>query len=114
MPVRRSGREDREGPGPAATKVPPLNARSADRETPASSSGDEPTPRTAAGGLAETVLETVRAVVEELSPGTSRSVALDSLLDRDLGLDSLALVELLERLERATGVVLPDEVLTQV
>ena len=62
--------------------------------------------------LTESVLATVRSVVEELHPGASAHVSLDSLLDRDLGLDSLALVELLERLERAAGVVLPDELLT--
>jgi 1-acyl-sn-glycerol-3-phosphate acyltransferase len=60
--------------------------------------------------LAETVLATVRGVVEEIHPGAQ--VRLDSLLDRDLGLDSLALVELLGRLEEAVGVSLPDGLLT--
>lgn len=38
-----------------------------------------------------------------------RSVSLDSLLDRDLGIDSLARVEIVLRIERALGVRLPDE-----
>jgi acyl carrier protein len=41
------------------------------------------------------------------------SVTLDSTLDRDLGLDSLARVELLLRVEKTFGVHLPDEVLEQ-
>lgn len=40
-------------------------------------------------------------------------VTLDSSLDRDLGLDSLARVELLLRIERAFGVRMPEEVLEQ-
>ncbi len=40
-------------------------------------------------------------------------VTLDSSLDRDLGLDSLARVELLLRIERAFGVHMPEEVLEQ-
>jgi 1-acyl-sn-glycerol-3-phosphate acyltransferase len=52
----------------------------------------------------------VRSVVEELRPGAAVRLNLGSFLDRDLGLDSLGLVELLERLERALGVALPEEV----
>ena len=38
-------------------------------------------------------------------------VTLDSVLDRDLGLDSLARVELLVRVEQAFGVALPENTL---
>ena len=40
-----------------------------------------------------------------------RPVRLDSHLDADLGLDSLAVVELRSRMEEAFGVVLPDRIL---
>ncbi len=43
---------------------------------------------------------------------TPDPVALDTSLDRDLGLDSLGRVELLARLEQAFGVSLPDSLLT--
>ena len=58
------------------------------------------------------LLETVRQVAGELRPsiGTRTAVRIDSRLDADLGLDSLALVELRTRVERAFGVVLPDRV----
>jgi len=57
------------------------------------------------------LLGTIRGIVEELHPhrrGRVR-VELDGSLDRDLGLDSLARVELLVRLERAFGVSLPEQ-----
>jgi 1-acyl-sn-glycerol-3-phosphate acyltransferase len=66
---------------------------------------------TAAPGAAERgplVLATLRALVEELSPRAAARITLDSRLERDLGLDSLALVELIGRLEAACGVSLPD------
>jgi acyl carrier protein len=59
----------------------------------------------------ETVLETVRSLVSELRPHGAPEVTLDSDLERDLGLDSLAVAELLVRLEDAFGVSLPDHVL---
>ena len=47
------------------------------------------------------VLALVREVSEELHPGRKlRRVALDSSLDKDLGLDSLGRAELISRLER--------------
>lgn len=66
----------------------------------------------AAGDEAEILLDTVRRLVSEMRPRSRPTATLDSLLDRDLGLDSLALVELIARLEQALGVILPERVLT--
>lgn len=60
-------------------------------------------------GSEEVVLASVRALLEELAPKAAARVSLDSVLDRDLGLDSLALVELISRLEDALGGVTLDE-----
>ncbi|MEA1990817.1 MAG: AMP-binding protein [Thermodesulfobacteriota bacterium] len=62
---------------------------------------------------AESLLEVVRQLAAELQPGRKHllSVTLDSLLDRDLGLDSLARVELLIRIERTFEVMLSEQVL---
>ncbi|HEX7181644.1 MAG TPA: AMP-binding protein [Thermoanaerobaculia bacterium] len=58
------------------------------------------------------VLEIVQAVVRELQPQRRpRYLTLDSSLERDLGLDSLGRVELVQRLERTFGVKLPEETL---
>ncbi len=58
------------------------------------------------------VLDIVRAVVHELHPHrTESAVTLDSSLDRDLGLDSLARSELLLRISEATGIELADTLL---
>ncbi|MEX2586856.1 MAG: AMP-binding protein [Actinomycetota bacterium] len=62
---------------------------------------------------AEQLLQVIRELMKELHPRAS-DVRLDSSLDRDLGLDSLALVELLARVESAFGVELSDEVLADV
>ncbi|MEW6561391.1 MAG: AMP-binding protein [Pseudomonadota bacterium] len=61
------------------------------------------------------LLEVVRTLHLELNRDAARTgtVALDSALDRDLGFDSLARVELLLRLERAFGVSLPEALLEQ-
>ena len=57
------------------------------------------------------VLEVIRGLLEELgSQGALPMLALDSQLDRDLGLGSLERVELLARLETAFGVRLPDRI----
>ncbi len=55
------------------------------------------------------LLEEVEALARELHPGRRRPLTLDSALDRDAGIDSLARVELLVRLERRFGVTLPDQ-----
>ena len=56
------------------------------------------------------VLQVVAAVVEELHPGQAAAVTLDARIDRELGLDSLARVELIARTERVFGVALPEQV----
>ena len=58
------------------------------------------------------LLEVVRDLTTELRPrqGDAEAVSLDSTLDRDLGLDSLARVELLTRLENAFDATLPEAV----
>jgi 1-acyl-sn-glycerol-3-phosphate acyltransferase len=62
----------------------------------------------------EIILQIARRLADELHP--SRTVAtaatLDSLLDRELGFDSLGRVELLARIERALDISLPELVLT--
>ena len=62
----------------------------------------------------EAVLRIVREVLTELHPGRKDldPVTLDSALEEDLGLDSLARVELLMRLERAFGVRPPEQLLS--
>lgn len=61
---------------------------------------------------AAVVLGVVRQLLAETRPGeiASRRVHLDCRLEHDLGLDSLARVELLGRVERAFGVELPEHV----
>ncbi|MBD5803579.1 putative fatty-acid--CoA ligase fadD21 [Azoarcus sp. Aa7] len=57
------------------------------------------------------VLGIVRGLVSELRPGKPPEAGLDSHLERDLGLDSLARVELLARIERAARARLPEDTL---
>ncbi|HAF55096.1 MAG TPA: hypothetical protein DCL01_07745 [Thauera sp.] len=57
------------------------------------------------------LLRLIDEVVRELQPGTARRASLDSVLDRELGLDSLSRVELLARIERRFALRLPTEVL---
>ena len=62
----------------------------------------------------EALLQILAQLLAELHPeAASRlEITLDSRLDRDLGLDSLARMELLARLEKAFAVRLPEKVLT--
>ncbi len=60
---------------------------------------------------AHELLGLVDAVIRELQPGATVRAGLDSQLDRDLGLDSLARVELLARIERSFDIRFPAEVL---
>jgi acyl carrier protein len=61
------------------------------------------------GGI---VLDTVRRLVCEMHPRAAVSaIDLNSRLDRDLGLDSLGIVELAARLEGVFGVQIPERVL---
>jgi acyl carrier protein len=57
------------------------------------------------------LLAVVAAVAREARPHVESYVALDSSLERDLGLDSLARVELVLRLEREFGASLPEQAL---
>ncbi|MGE5638853.1 MAG: AMP-binding protein [Clostridia bacterium] len=57
------------------------------------------------------LLGVVAAVAKEARPHVEAYVALDSSLERDLGLDSLARVELVLRLEREFGASLPEQAL---
>ena len=56
------------------------------------------------------LLEVVRQLTQELHAGKgyTLTVTLDSLLDRDLGLDSLARVEFLARVERRFAIKLSE------
>jgi acyl carrier protein len=60
---------------------------------------------------ANRVLGVVAAVAREARPHVEAYVALDSSLERDLGLDSLARVELVLRLEREFHTALPEQAL---
>ncbi|MEE9605598.1 MAG: acyl carrier protein [Candidatus Scalindua sp.] len=64
------------------------------------------------GETAATMLEIIEGLVAELHPRQLpvQAVSFDNSLDRDLGLDSLARVELLARIERSFGVVLQERV----
>ncbi len=57
------------------------------------------------------LLDQVRQVAAELRPHLAKApVTLDSSLDKDLGLDSLARVEVMVRIERHFGMTLPEQV----
>jgi acyl carrier protein len=60
---------------------------------------------------ANRLLGVVAAVAREARPNVEAYVALDSSLERDLGLDSLARVELVLRLEREFATSLPEQAL---
>lgn len=76
-----------------------------------SSSLPAPEQRKAPAPSADALLELIDALVRELQPGNRLPAGLDSALDRDLGLDSLARVELLARVERRFAVRLAAETL---
>ena len=57
------------------------------------------------------LLSVVAAVAREARPNVDAYVALDSSLERDLGLDSLARVELVLRVEREFAASLPEQAL---
>ncbi len=71
--------------------------------------------RAQAGAAEQEVLRIAEEVAREVRPGQALSPArlgTGSSLERDLGLDSLGRAELVARLERAFGVTLPEEVLS--
>ncbi|MDP1735793.1 MAG: AMP-binding protein [Sulfuritalea sp.] len=68
----------------------------------------EPVPAT---DQASQLLSIVDRLVAEVRPAGRSKAGLDSALDKDLGLDSLARVELLARIDQAFGVRLPDDLL---
>ena len=73
---------------------------------------DGETTAPAARPTAEALLQVIGAMLVELRPGSPpRAPRLDSSLERELGLDSLARVELVLRLEREFGVSLPEQAL---
>ena len=62
---------------------------------------------------AASMLALMDTFVRETRPGRALRVTLDSVLERDLGIDSLGRAELLLRTERVFGVVLPERALTE-
>jgi acyl carrier protein len=60
------------------------------------------------------LLQVVRSLLEEIQAGSAPQIInLDSSLEKDLGLDSLARVELLARIERHFGLALPERVFAE-
>jgi 1-acyl-sn-glycerol-3-phosphate acyltransferase len=66
---------------------------------------------TSSRDTAAVLLEVLEQLTAELHPHrtAARAITLESLLDRDLGLDSLARVELLSRVERRLSVRIPEK-----
>lgn len=62
--------------------------------------------------LAEALLELIHILLQELRPEARVSVTLDSSMDRELGLDSLARIELLLRCEQQFGISLPEQLIS--
>ncbi len=65
--------------------------------------------------MVDDMLEIVRELTMEIHPHRSHTqqIDLDSAFDKDLGLDSLARVELLARLEQHFAITLPDSTFTE-
>lgn len=64
--------------------------------------------------LAEELLKLIRQMLDELHPDRDITVTVDSSLERDLGLDSLARIEMLLRCEKKFGVSLPEQLLATI
>ena len=67
-----------------------------------------------AESLAHNVLEITNSLCKELFPHSTAPVGLESDFTRDLGLDSIARVELFSRLQDIYGIALPDDVLASI
>jgi 1-acyl-sn-glycerol-3-phosphate acyltransferase len=80
----------------------------------ASARGQAPSRPLDPANATDRLLAVVSELARELQPrkGARLDVRLDSDLDRDLGLDSLGRAELLHRLDRAFGVRLPEELIS--
>ncbi len=64
--------------------------------------------------LASDLLQLVGALVRDIQPRTQElKLTLDSTLDKDLGLDSLARIELLARLEKRFNITLPAQLIME-
>jgi len=74
---------------------------------------ERPAPATPDALPGDRLLAVLSGLVADTHPQTPRTVTLDSVLDRDLGLDSLARVELALRLQREFDRVLPDAALAE-
>ena len=72
-----------------------------------------PTPTPNAADIEARLLRVVTGLVSETQPALAERVALASQFERDLGLDSLARVELLLRVGREFGAALPDAALAE-
>jgi len=68
------------------------------------------TEETRTSGDAQLVLRDIRTLLDQLQLDRDHALSMDSRLTDELGLDSLALVELCDQLERSFDVSLPDEV----
>ncbi len=66
-----------------------------------------------AGQIRAGLLTMLRSMVADLYPQQQPEVELDSYLDRDLGLDSAARMELLSRLEKEYGLSLSEQALAE-
>lgn len=64
---------------------------------------------------ADEILSVVRALVQEVHPNFSASqvITLDSIFDKDLGLDSLTRVQLIARVELKYGLALPERTFSE-
>ncbi|WP_305042311.1 AMP-binding protein [Geoalkalibacter sp.] len=61
----------------------------------------------------EKLLQVIAALAADLHPEHTPRVTLDSSLDRDLGFDSLARMELLNRLEKEFGIALAEQAVAE-
>ena len=109
------------GGSPEPVAPPGSDGRSAGKSAGAREEGAAPSVRERPGepgGVsrvdAETLIAFVTGIAAELRPGDgSLRVDLDTDFYRDLGLDSLARMELIARLERTAGASLPDRALVE-